>query len=321
MSDCERLESTLEAYVAGELDDTRIGPLLAHCRGCSDCRGLLELHRDLLVLAAGTREPDDAAFEGMQTRVLREADRRDATRAPRRRVGRPAPWRLASPVVRAAAALAAGIALFVAGLAAGRAFPERAGTDGNGGLQHRLIRAISADAAGNRELDDVEDSRFTYSNVSFRRVDGNRVALDFDVATHVQLVEPADSELVREVLVHALLGPTSTGARLKALSYAGGATEPKVREALIFALRRDDSLAVRLKALSVLAERLDLPEVESAVLGTLRDDDSVQMRLLALEYLAGHRVDPERIREVIRANQQPGDEALMVRLAEFDDRS
>jgi hypothetical protein len=36
VSDCERFESTFEAYVAGELTEVALGPLLVHCRGCED---------------------------------------------------------------------------------------------------------------------------------------------------------------------------------------------------------------------------------------------------------------------------------------------
>jgi hypothetical protein len=96
--------------------------------------------------------------------------------------------------------------------------------------------------------------------------------------------------------------------------------EPKLKEALFFAMRRDESLAVRLEALTILADRLGDPEVESAVLATLRDDDSVQMRLLALDSLAAHSVDRGRIREVIQEKVRPGNEALMVRLAEHEKR-
>ena len=206
---------------------------------------------------------------------------------------------------------------------AGRALPGQASPGpatierGNGTTQ-RLLTAINADAASNRSLGDVEDSRFTYSNVWFRRLDGGQVALDFDVTTHVQLVEPVQSQLVGEVLVHALLNSTNTGARLKAMSFAAGSMDRKVKEALIFTLHRDDSLAVRIKALAVLADHLDDGEIESAVLKTLREDESVQMRLLALDYLAAHSIDRDVIRETIRENQRPGDEALMVRLAEYE---
>ena len=57
--------------------------------------------------------------------------------------------------------------------------------------------------------------------------------------------------------------------------------------------------------------------VEEAILTTLREDESVQMRLLALDALAEHRVDRELIRETIQQEARPGNEALLVRLAEI----
>ena len=330
MSDCERLESTIQAYVAGDLDDTELGPLLTHCRTCEGCRQLLELHRDLAGLASRAPERNEADFAALHARVLGEVDRQGRTPS-NVRVESPArtiPWYLpAGGFAQAATALAAAVLLFVVGLSTGRslsehgAMPESSSvTNGNGGVTNRLIKAINTDATSNRELADVENSRFTYSNASFRRLDGDLVGLDFDVTTHVQLVEPAQSEIVREILVHSLLNPSTTGVRLKAMSYAAGAMEPKVREALIFAMRSDESLAVRMKALTILSDQLVEPEVEAAVLATLRDDDSVQMRLLALDYLAAHRVDGNRIRETIRKSERPGDEALMVRLTEYENR-
>jgi len=330
VSECERFEPTIQAYIAGDLHDTELGPLLAHCRDCKGCRHLLELHRDLVGLASRAPEPKGAVFDALHARVLGEVDRQERT-SPSDRVEFPVraiPWYVpAGNFPRAAAALAAALLLFVVGLSTGRVLSERGGTpanggvtNGNGGVTNRLIKAINADAISNLELADVEDSRFTYSNVSFRRLDGSRVGLDFDVTTHVQLVEPVQSEIVREILVHSLLNPSTVGARLKAMSYAAGAIEPKVQEALIFAMRRDESLAVRMKALTILSDQLVEPEVETAVLRTLRDDESVQMRLLALDYLAAERVDGDRIRETLERSDRPGDEALMVRFAEYENQ-
>ena len=44
--------------------------------------------------------------------------------------------------------------------------------------------------------------------------------VDLDVTTHVALEEPIDSGLVREVLVHSLIHPSTVGTRLKAMGYA-----------------------------------------------------------------------------------------------------
>jgi hypothetical protein len=306
VSDCNDLQPTLESYLAGQADDRELGLLLAHCRDCESCRRLLELHRDLSELGARAPAPRDSDFDAMQRRVLQQSDLSGSRRL------------RAATVWRTAAALAAGLLLFVAGLAVGRGRPEPVAPAS--GMMARLVAAIDSEAASNRQLSDVEDSRFTYSNVTLRRVEDQRVELEFDLTTHVQLVEPADSVLVREALVQALLHPTVPGSRLKAISLAAGSMEPKVRDALIFAMQRDENLAVRIKALTILAEQLSDGEVESAMLAALRDDESVQMRLLALDCLAAWRIDHERIRRAIGTRERPGDEALLVRLARYEDR-
>jgi len=317
MSECERLQPTFEAYVAGDLDESALGPLLAHCRGCDECRRLVELHRDLATLASRAPQPEEAELLAMESHVLDEIGR--ARREPGRRVVLPARsgW---FRLPRLAAALAASLLLFAAGLGAGRLAWGGSGGDRSAALADRLIAAIRADAAGNQRLADVENSRFTYSDVSFRRAAEGRVALDFDLTTRVHLVEPAGSDLLQDVLVQSLLHPSSAGTRLKAMALAPPGMTPKTREALLFAMRRDESLAVRLGALTALSERLGDPEVEAAVLEALREDPSVQMRLLALDSLALHDVDRVRLREAIRKDPRPGNEALRVRLAEHEKR-
>jgi hypothetical protein len=297
MSDCSRFESMLERYLASALDAQGVSELIAHTAGCEGCRRLLAIHDDMSNAAARVPEPDDDDLERRQKRVLLEINRRRARR----------PFR--------AAALAAGVILpFALGLVLGRVVPGRTGASPSA----RLMDTLHAEAASNRGLTDVEDSPFTYSNVSYRRLAGDRIALGFDVTTHLTATEPAHSPLVREVLAQSLLNPGSVGERLKAVSFAASGLEPKLEAAVLFALRRDESVAVRLAALTVLVGRLDDEEVRSALIHALRDDPSVQVRLAALESLASHRVDPRRIREAIRERPEPGNEPLMVRLTELE---
>ena len=291
MSDCARYESLIERYLASDLDPKGMSDLLAHAAGCEGCRRLLAVHGELERAGSAVPEPDEADLERRQVRVLAGIQRRRALRPLR------------------AAAIAAGLILpFGVGVLFGRALPQKT----------RWMDALHAEASANRGLSDVEDSPFNYSNVSYRRLGDDRVALDFDVTTHLTTVESKDSPLVREVLVQSLLNPATVGERLKAMSFAAGGLDPKLEKAVLFALRNDESLAVRLAALTILVGRLDDEEVRSAVIATLRDDPSVQVRLAALESLASHRVDPKRIREAIRERPEPGNEALVVRLAELE---
>ena len=171
MSDCERFEAMLERLIDSDLDDEALPSLIAHCASCEDCRGLPDVHRALAELGAQVPEPGEAELDRRQERVLQEL-RRERSRHPLR-----------------IAAIAAGVILpFLVGLLVGRIVPGRPG-EGPAAGSGRLIEALGAEAASNRALADVEDSRFTYSNVSFRRVPGERLALAFDVTTHLELVE------------------------------------------------------------------------------------------------------------------------------------
>ncbi len=298
MSECRRFEAMVGSLAASQLDPQSLPPLLAHTKSCEDCRRLLAIHGDLAAAGARVPEPEETELDLRQQRVLSEIKGRRARR----------PLRLA--------AIAAGVVLpFLGGLLAGRAL---AGRPGSPVSSPRLIDALHAEAASNRGLGDVEDSPFSYSNVSFRRIAGDRVELDFDVTTHLATVESPRSPLVREILAQSLLNPSSVGERLKAVSLAAGEVDPKLQQAIVFALRRDESVAVRLAALGVLAGRPDDEDAQLALMAALRDDPSVQVRLAALESLASHRVDHRRIREAIREPERPGGEALMVRLAELE---
>jgi hypothetical protein len=288
----------IERLVASDLSPQDRAALFAHAKECEGCRRLLEIHGDLVAAGAQAPEPDEAELDLVQERVQLELRRRRDRRPLR------------------AAAIAAGLIFpFAAGLILGRALPAR-----SGGFppSSRFIDALHAEAASNRGLTDVENSPFNYSNVAFRRVPGDRVALDFDVTMHLASVEPSSSPLVHDVLAQSLLNPSSVGERLKAMSFAAGEVEPKLEQAVLFSLRRDESVAVRLAALTALVSRLDDDDVRSALMDALRDDPSVQVRLAALESLASHRVDHGRIREAIRGRERPGDQALMVRLADLE---
>jgi len=58
----------------------------------------------------------------------------------------------------------------------------------------------------------LKNSPYDYSNVTVRLLEGNKVTLAFDITKHVELVEPAQSETVKKMLMHALFNPAPTGA-------------------------------------------------------------------------------------------------------------
>ena len=328
MNECAGFAEAIRAHVAGESVPDDGGALARHAERCAECRALLALHGTLVDLGADLEEPAPARFAAMRAAVLHEIERPEQAGAvvPPKHRRRVAAWP-ASPALRALAAAAAVVLVFMTGygaalVARGERAPAPAGANPAG---QPLLSEISAEAASNSSLTDVENSPFTYSDVTFRVLGDGRVALEFDVTRHVSTVEAAGSPLVQDVLAQSLLNPTHTGSRLKAISLASaGAMAPKVRDALIFALHHDDNLAVRLKALGILGQQA-APDaaIEAAVLATLRDDSSVQMRLSALDYLAEQRLDPAAIRRAIETTDtnDPAGAALMVRLDEYENKT
>jgi hypothetical protein len=298
MSECSRFEERLRALVAGEPVPARA--LYEHAATCPECRDLLATHEALTGLAGETRDADPVELDALRRRVLDQV-RRGPTPA------RPIPFGY-----RPAWAAGFAVLLFGAGFAtawlSSDAREPRAGSD--------LVGQMTDEAISNRSLLDVENSQFTYSEVAFRRIDGDRVELEFDVARHVRVTDSARSPIVQEVLAQSLLNPSHTGTRLKALSLAAQGMAPKVRESLIFALHHDENLAVRSKALEILAAQPHDPAIEAAVLTTLRDDDAVPMRLEALDYLARH-VESATLRRAIGDAGTPGNATLLVRLGDY----
>jgi hypothetical protein len=308
MKDCDRFERTIKAYIAGEPVAGDLEPLVEHCKDCKDCRRLLAVHRDMSDLGARFEELEDPDYDSLRARVMEQVALAGLKRS------RKGVWAnfLAPFSLQPLTAAALMIAIFFVGIVAGQ---FRLGF--SNGITGPLLDEINAEAVSNRSLSDVEDSPYTYSNVNFRRLNGDRVALGFDVTRHMEVVELAGSDLVKEVLVHSLMNPTHTGSRLEAVSFASDVAVPKVKQALIFAMRNDENLAVRLRALAILAGQPADAEVETAVLATLREDESVQMRLQALDYLAARSVDHDLLRRTIQERESLTDPALMVRLAEY----
>jgi hypothetical protein len=297
MSDCRRFEESLRALVAGEpVPEARA--LREHAVRCRDCRDILAQHDALSDLARAIAPASDVELERMRRRVL------DQVRSSARQVETSFAYR---------PAWAAGFAVLLFGAGFATAWLR---ADQRAPAATTLLSQMTDEARSNESLVDVENSPFTYSEVAFRRIDGERVELEFDVTRHVRLKDSTRSPIVQEVLAQSLLNPSHTGTRLKALTLAAQSIAPKVRESLLFALHHDESLAVRQKALSILAAEPPDPAIEAAMLETLHDDQAVPMRLDALDYLARH-LERTTLRRAIGDAAEPGNAALLVRLGEY----
>lgn len=310
MKDCRRFEELMESYLADELAEADRRTLEAHLGDCTDCRQIAHLHRELSAAGPEMAQAASEDLEALRRSVLLQISHQ------RNRENAGSGW-LAGWMLRPLPLLATGLLLLLAGAGLGRAWVPSSPPD----LEKQdLVREISDMAAAHHRLVDVENSEFIYSNVSFRKLGQDRVELNFDVSTHVEITEPADSPLVQEVLVQSLLhpDPANLGSRLKAISYAENVMDSKVRDALILAMHEDTSLAVRLKALSILSMEPATEPVEAAFLATLRADESVQMRLLALDYLANQGVDLGLIRRTIEEAGKESNPAVLLQAASYE---
>ncbi len=285
MNECTSFFHDMEDLRERRLDDEKQQALFAHLTQCASCRDLLDFHEDLTAAGREFDGPHEQAFVAVRQRVMNEI--RGGTNVHSAEVvviRRPFFGR---PQLLAAAA---SLLVLLAGFALGRIVDHDSVSESD-----LLIAALENSAVQNLRLQDVENSPTLISNVAFRPLDGGQIALAFDVAQHLEVQRDENDPLVNEVLVHAMLDQSSLGSRLKAVSFAGTASNAKVQEALIFAMVDDPDLPVRLRALEILSKGPFGGRVEEGLFHVLQHDDSMQMRLLAVELLAQSEPSHQRL--------------------------
>jgi hypothetical protein len=290
MNECTMFFHDMEDLRERRLDDEKQKALFAHLTSCASCRDLLDFHEDLSAAGREFDGPSEQAFKGVRKSVMNEiSSDTNVHRAEVVAIRRPFFRR---PQLLA---VAASVLVLLAGFVLGRMVDQNTVSESD-----LLIAALENSAAQNLRLQDVEDSPTLISNVAFRPLDGGRVALAFDVAQHLEVQRDEDDPLVNEVLVHAMLDQSSLGSRLKAISFAGTASNAKVQEALIFAMVNDPDLPVRLRSLEILCKGPMSERVEEGLFQVLQHDDSMQMRLLAVEFLAQRDPSHQRLLQGLR---------------------
>ena len=180
------------------------------------------------------------------------------------------------------------------GFLLGRALPPDAQ-----GSSLNIIRHINKIASENKQLIDIKNSDFRYSNTIIKEVDAENVALSFDFTTHVKIVRHKTDPVVRDVIAQSLLNPSNTGSELKAISFTENIIDRKIKEALIFSVHNAPMQAVRMKAMSSLMKYKEDPEVKDAFIQVLKEEESVQMRLTAIDYLQGININPDILWSVV----------------------
>ncbi|HET9385345.1 MAG TPA: hypothetical protein VFO67_09370 [Gemmatimonadales bacterium] len=299
----DRCQRWSEQFLAGEMTALEHEAFLRHARSCEACNSLVLLDAELRVAPPVSRLTA-AEGDGVRRSVLRQLhalqERRQAAGQRPRGVG--------TALLAAAAVLLVGVGMVVGRFWAGAA----RGEDGEA-----LTGLIKQAALGSLTLADVENSPYVFTNVAFRSVDAEQVAVSFDVSRHLELTAHRADPLIRQLVVQAVVNPSPIGSRLKAISYAEGVADRAVMDALLIAMLDDPSAEVRLRALAALAPHKADPEIQSALLTVLTTSDSVPMRLQAIDYLVKGRVDPQRLRSAVSMLDPEEHAALLVRASGY----
>ncbi len=300
MSDCRQYQEILEDFLAGEIAANDLADLQNHCDRCRECADLLEIHESLLAVSEEIPEPDLDELDDVREAILERAVPRASFRVDLDRLWRGHPLATSLSI---AAALACVVLL-------GRWSPVSQVVDDD-----LMLAAIDQQATRQAGLSDYWDAPLSFANVSVRPQADGRLAFSFDVSRHIDVQTAADSPLAREVLLHAILEPSSPGSRFGALDITPQITDRRLADAVAYTMHNDPSLTVRLNALAALARYPYDGRVQDALLQTLKQDPEVQMRLLALEHLTRQHVGQETIRNAVNEAGLASDAAVLEHLS------
>jgi hypothetical protein len=162
-----------------------------------------------------------------------------------------------------------------------------------------LLQAVDRPVAQAASLESYWDTPYAFANVTVRPEGQGQLALSFDVCRHVDLQVAQDSPLAREVLLHAILEPSTMGSQLRAMEVSPQMRDSRLKQALILTMHNDPDATVRLNALDVIVRYPYDQQIENALLETLKNDEDVQMRLTAMEELARRDVGLDTIRNAV----------------------
>jgi hypothetical protein len=313
MKECDGNQIAIDELYRSELSEGEQQRLMKHLDECRVCEEYFDL---LGRLSAEDLFPEPEPADLLQMR--RAVVRRIRNETPTRRPG----W--LTDLFAARHAFAVGILAVVSavllvalGTVIGQPRSERRVDPANGDEERVIGRQIELASMRHRDLSDVENSPWRYSNVQLLDQQGDRVRVSFEVSRHLEMELQKGSPLLADVLVQSVLDPSSIGGQLQAISHAGELPDTKVREALVKAMLEDSNLAVRLEAQSKLVRHGNHPEVRDALLAVLEEEENVQMRLVAIDHLTRHRIDPALLERAVESGDPEGRNALHVRARSY----
>ena len=283
MDRCKKYKDLIKSYLLNDLSDYDEKKLKEHITGCTECKKLYTLHQSLQSSLFKPVPPDSEKFTRMRNSVLRiiraGKDHHKANRYIEFLAG-----------LKGYALKPAIVFAIVIGFLLGRAIPPDS---------KNILQQMSTLADKHVKLIDIQNSPYSYSNISFKEIDKNSISLSFNVTTHIDIVRSKDDPLVKDVLTQALLKPQDVGSSLKTISYTETIIDQKFKDALIFSMHNAPILAVRLKALRGLLNYKYDEDLSQALFQVLKEEDSMQMRLLAIEYLIDNRIEPEKLKKLL----------------------
>ena len=208
MKNCEKFENSIQALIAGNPQLNQLEELVEHCRICPDCRALFEMHRTLSNIGSKFDEMESADLEGARRSIV---DQVVAKTGRRSRSGWLAAFRTPF-MMRPLGATALMAVVFILGMVA----------------YHYVDRSASVstdwteEALSDTSLTDAENSPYGFSNVAVNYLDNNRISLTFDISKRVAIVEPANSERVKKILMHSYsTSPTGVVGHFQTKSVKG----------------------------------------------------------------------------------------------------
>ena len=307
MSRHKEFQKLFEKYLSGEISEIESEQLNEFISEHPEYETLMKLHQRLNDIEFPVPDPDNTSFSKMRSDVLRKIKLKKQ-KSPS--IIEEYIDQIKSFVFRPEMAVAA--LTLIIGFLLGRTLPPDSST-----LTSNLIAQISALASENEKLDDIKKSPVVYSNVRYRDLDNNMVAIKLDATTHLDFVKKKDDPLVLEVMAQTLLTSSDVGAELKALSYTEGVEDTKVKETLIYAIHHTPSLATRMKAMSNLINYKNDQDIKEAFLKVLQKEESVKMRLLAIDYLTKEKVSSEILRRTLDESEVAQSPAVMIKMRNY----
>jgi hypothetical protein len=308
MSDKDKIKELIEKLISEDISENEIKELDILLKKFPEYKEIVQAHDFLSTAASPFEEPVPEAFSNMRYEVLRSV-RNTEMNTHSDWLDESVSW-VRKIVTRPEMAVAA--FTLILGFFLGRIAPVDQES-----ISSSLMQQVSFLASENESFADTKNSPYQYSNIEIKEINGNQVALNFDVSTHLEMVRDKNDPLVREVIAQSLLNPTNLGTELKAISYSENMLDRKLKEALIYSMRHAPILAVRQNAMRNLTRYDQDDEIKEAFLKTLTDEESVKMKLMALDYLDKHQINPDELRPYAEMDALKKSPAVLIKVKKY----